>query len=161
MASAVSLAVLGAVLAVPSAGAEPPPACAGLVAQLSASVKKVVDGAVAEPPQGKAVAEALGDALGLLTAMQGARCLPLPPVSAPPPAGEAFAGPELCASGAMASFAGVYSVLAKVVPGAVAPDPGKLKNEVSGVLKTLNDLLSHCALPPPEGGLPTMPAPPA
>ncbi|MBY8849663.1 hypothetical protein K7G98_14755 [Saccharothrix sp. MB29] len=38
----------------------------------------VVDGVVAEPPEGKAVSEALGDSLGLLTAMQGAKCLPVP-----------------------------------------------------------------------------------
>lgn len=163
IASGISLIVAGVVLVVPSAVAEEPPAaCGGLVGQLSSTLKGVVDGVVAEPPEGKAVSEALGDSLGLLTAMQGAKCLPVPPVSAPAagsPAAEPFLGPELCPSHAMASFAGVYSVLSKVVPGAVPPDPGKLKNEVTGVLKTVKDLLANCGLPEPEGGLPTVPAP--
>ncbi len=96
------------------------------------------------------IAPALGDELGLLAAMQGARCLPYPPVSAPVAKSE-LAGPELCLSNTMTAFAGVYSVLGKVVPGAVTPDPGQIKNEVAGLLKALKDLLASC-------GLPVMPA---
>ncbi|WP_158843342.1 hypothetical protein [Saccharothrix deserti] len=140
--------------------AEPPVACAGLVAQFADTLKKVVGALTAVPPVPAEGAPALGDALGLLAALQDAKCLPKPPVSALP-AEEQVLGPELCLSHVMAVFAGVYSVLGKVVVGAVPPDPTKLRNEVSAVLKTVHDMVQNCGLPVPPGGLPTVPNPPA
>ncbi|ONI83360.1 hypothetical protein ALI22I_33070 [Saccharothrix sp. ALI-22-I] len=158
------LAVLFALAVVPAAtaereAAEPPAACAGLVEQLAQTLKKVIEPLTTTPPVPGNAAAPLGDVLGLLAALQGAKCLPLPPVSAP--VEQEFQGPKLCLSNTMAAFAGVYSVLIKVVPGAVPPEPTKVVAEVSTLLKTLNDMVKNCGLPAPPGGLPTMPKPPA
>lgn len=153
------LVVLFAAAVAPAATAvdraDPPGACAGLVAQLADTLEKAVGAVTADPPTPGRAAAPLGDSLGLLTAMQGAKCLPVAPVSTPMSA--AVQGPELCLSHAMASFAAVYGVLGKVVEGAVAPDPKKLRAEVSAVLKTLTGTLESCGLPAPPNGLPTVP----
>jgi hypothetical protein len=160
-------AVIPGATAAPEPAAAPPPACAGLVAQLAETVKKALEPLSASPPTPDKAAAPLGDSVALLVGMTAARCLPTPPLSAPTSASASasdearFQGPELCLSHAMATFAGAFSVLSKIVPGAVAPDPGKLRGEVQTWLKTLNDALQNCALPVPEGGMPTLPNPPA
>jgi hypothetical protein len=123
---------------------------------LAETLKRVIEPLAANPPEPPKSAVPLAEVLGLLIALQGAKCLPIP--SAAPPAAQEFRGPELCLSNAMATLAGVFSVLSKVVPGAVAPDPGKLRAEVSALLKTMTETLANCGLPAPPGGLPTMPA---
>ncbi|MEU4741325.1 hypothetical protein AB0G02_12800 [Actinosynnema sp. NPDC023658] len=153
-------AVVPAATAAREAAAEPPAACAGMVSQLADSVKKVVEPLAAAPPAPDKAATPLADTLVLLVGMTAAKCLPAPPLSKPP-AEVRFQGPELCLSHSMAVFAGAFSVLSKIVPGAVAPDPGKLRGEVQGWLKTLNDALQNCGLPAPAGGMPTLPNPPA
>ncbi|MFJ6672200.1 hypothetical protein ACIQMJ_13915 [Actinosynnema sp. NPDC091369] len=155
------LAVLLAVAVIPAASArrqsaEPPAACAGLVTQLADTLKKVIEPLAANPPTPDKAAVPLGDALRVLVAMTASKCLPTPPMTAP--AESRFHGPELCLSQAMTSFAGLFSVLSKVVPGAVAPDPGKLRGEVQGWLKVVGDTVTTCGLPAPPGGMPTMPA---
>ncbi|MFI9010249.1 hypothetical protein ACIGNX_23750 [Actinosynnema sp. NPDC053489] len=159
--------VLAAVLAlavIPAASArrlsaEPPAACAGLVTQLADTLKKAVEPLAATPPTPDKAVVPLGDALRLMVAMTAAKCLPAPPTTAP--AEVRSQGPELCLSHSLAGFAGLLSVLSKIVPGAVPPDPGKLRNEVQTWLKTLGDALGNCGLPVPAGGLPTLPNPPA
>ncbi|MFD1146712.1 hypothetical protein [Saccharothrix hoggarensis] len=156
------LAVLLAVVAIPAATAErevvaPPPACTGLVTQLGETLKTATAPLTATPPEPPKAAAPLGDVLHLLVSMQGARCLPRPPASASAEAEPQARKPELCLSTTMAVFGGVFAVLAKVVPGAVPPDPAKLRNEVSALLKTMNALLTNCGLPAPAGGLPTLP----
>ncbi|WP_106613679.1 hypothetical protein [Saccharothrix carnea] len=158
------LAVVLAVAVIPAASAqrhsaEPPAACAGLVTQLADTLKKAIEPLAANPPAPDKVAAPLGDVLRLLVAMTAAKCLPTPPTSAP--AEVRAHGPELCLSQAMAVFAGLFSVLSKVVPGAVAPDPGKLRGEVQAWLKAVADAVQTCGLPAPPDGMPTMPNPPA
>jgi hypothetical protein len=155
------LAVLFAVAVVPAAtaereAAEPPAACAGLITQLAETLKRVIGPLTTNPPEPPKAAAPLVEVLGLLIAMQGAKCLPIPSVA--PPGAQEVRGPELCLSNALATLAGVFSVLSKVVPGAVAPDPGKLRAEVSALLKTMTETLTNCGLPAPPGGLPTVPA---
>jgi cytochrome c556 len=70
-----------------------------------------------------------------------------------------FQGQELCLSQALASFAGAFSVLSKIVPGALPPDPGKLRAEVEAWLKTMSDAVQNCGLPAPETGMPALPDP--
>lgn len=152
------LAVLFAVAVVPAATAqrdtaEPPVACAGLITQLADTLKNVIEPLTTSPPDPPKAAAPLVDVLGLVVAAQGAKCLPVPPVG-----GQRFQGPELCLSNALAVLAGVFSVLSKIVPGAVPPEPSKLRAEVSALLKTLNDTVQNCGLPAPPGGLPTVPA---
>ncbi|WP_367136063.1 hypothetical protein [Saccharothrix sp. HUAS TT1] len=161
-----TLAVLFAVAVIPAATAEqeeaePPAACAGVVAQLAGAVKQVIDPLAADPPTPDKAAPPFGDVLATLAGMTALRCLPPPPLSAPPPGEVQYQGPELCLSHSMMTFAGAFSALGKIVPGAVAPDPGKLRAEVQTWLKTLNDMLANCALPVPEGGMPAFPKPPA
>lgn len=163
------LAVLFAATLVPSAAAEHstaradvPAACAGLVTQLTDTLKKVIGSVTALPPDPTAAAAPLGDILGLLTALQGAKCLPTPPISAPVPlpVGELqYQGPEACLSVVMGLFGTVFSLLGQVVPGAGVPDITKLLGAVTGLLKTLTDALSACGLPVPAGGVPTLPLP--
>jgi hypothetical protein len=158
------LAVVLAVAVIPAASAqrlsaEPPAACAGLVTQLADTLKKAIEPLAANPPTPDKAAVPMGDALRLLVAMTAAKCLPTPPMTAP--ADARFQGPELCLSQSMAMFAGLFSVLSKIVPGAVAPDPGKLRAEVQGWLKTVTDALATCGLPAPPGGMPAFPNPPA
>ncbi|WP_461121630.1 hypothetical protein [Saccharothrix stipae] len=160
------LAVVFAVAVIPAASAqrrsaEPPAGCAGLVTQLAETVKKAIEPLAANPPAPDKAAAPLGDALRLLVGMTAAKCLPAPPASAPAQAEAQFQGPELCLSHAMAVFAGLFSVLSKIVPGAVAPDPGKLRAEVQAWLKTVTTALENCGLPAPPGGMPTLPNPPA
>lgn len=155
------LAVLLTVAAIPAASArrqsaEPPAACAGLVTQLADTLKKVIEPVAADPPTPDKAAVPLGDSLRVLVAMTASKCLPAPPMTAP--AQGRVHGPELCLSQAMTSFAGLFSVLSKVVPGAVAPDPGKLRGEVRGWLKVVGDTVQTCGLPVPPDGMPTMPA---
>ncbi|QQQ75348.1 hypothetical protein IOD16_30270 [Saccharothrix sp. 6-C] len=156
------LAVVLAVAVIPAASAqrqsaEPPAACAGLVAQLADTLKKVVEPLAATPPAPDKAAVPLGDVLRLLVAMTAAKCLPTPPMTGA--AEVRFHGPELCLSHDLAMFAGAFSVLSKLVPGAVPPDPGKLRAEAQTWLKVLNEALKNCGLPVPEGGMPTMPDP--
>lgn len=156
------LAVVLAVAVIPAASAqrqsaEPPAACAGLVTQLADTLKKVVEPLAANPPAPDKAAPPLGEVLRVLVAMTAAKCLPTPPTTAP--AEVRFHGPELCLSQDLAMFAGAFSVLSKIVPGAVAPDPGKLRAEVQTWLKLVNEALKTCGLPVPEGGMPTMPDP--
>ena len=159
------LAVVLAVAVIPAASAqrqsaerrtaEPPAACAGLVTQFADTLKKVIEPVAADPPAPDEAAVPLGDALRLLVAMTAAKCLPTPPATAP--AEVRFQGPELCLSHGLAMFAGAFSVLSKIVPGAVPPDPGKLRAEVRAWLKTVSDAMQNCGLPVPDGGMPTMP----
>ena len=156
------LAVVFTVAVIPAASArrlsaEPPAACAGLVTQLADTLKKVVEPLAADPPAPDKAAVPLGDVLRLLVAMTAAKCLPTPPTAAP--AEVRSHGPELCLSQDLAMFAGAFSVLSKIVPGAVAPDPGKLRVEVQTWLKLVDEALKSCGLPVPEGGMPTMPNP--
>lgn len=151
--------------------AEPPPACAPLVAQVAETMKKVIEPLTATPPVPGNAAPPLGDVLRQLAAMTVAKCLPMPPASPPASAEPRFQGPwlqgpwfqapELCLSNAMLVAGGVFNVLGKVVPGAVPPNNDKLLAEVSALLKTMNDALQNCGLPAPPGGLPTVPKPPA
>ena len=157
------LVVLFAGTVIPSAVAqnkvEPPAACLGLVTQLTDTLKKVVGSLTAVPPDPGKAAAPLGDILGLLTALQGSKCLPTPPVSVPVAAHSAgFQGPEQCLSVAMNLFSAVFGLLGKVVPGAGVPDVTKLLSEVTALLKTVTDALSACGLPAPPGGLPTVPS---
>lgn len=162
------IVVLFAATLVPSAAADHsanrdvPAACAGLVTQLTDTLKKVIASVTALPPNPAAAAAPLGDILGLLTALQGAKCLPTPPISAPVPlpvAEMGYQGPEACLSVAMSLFGTVFSLLGQVVPGAGVPDVTKLLGAVTGLLKTLTDALSACGLPVPAGGVPTLPVP--
>ncbi|GLZ35379.1 hypothetical protein Lesp02_75660 [Lentzea sp. NBRC 105346] len=144
---------------------DPPAACAGLVTQLVDTLKKVIGSLTAIPPNPGNAAAPLGDILGVLTALQGAKCLPTPPVSAPAglpvPAGAssdvAWQGPEECLPVVMSLFSNVFGLLGKVLPGAGLPDPTKLLSLVTDLLKTLTDALQKCGLPAPPGGLPTVP----
>ncbi len=160
------LAVVFTVAVIPAASAqrrsaEPPVACAGLVAQLAETVKTVIEPLATTPPAPDKAAPPLGDTLALLVGMTAAKCLPAPPVSAPAQAEAGFRAPELCLSNSMAVFAGAFSVLSKIVPGAVAPDPGKLRVEVQAWLKAVTSALENCGLPAPPGGMPAWPNPPA
>ncbi|MGW4112869.1 hypothetical protein ACWEFJ_18520 [Actinosynnema sp. NPDC004786] len=159
------LAVALAVAVIPAASAqrqeaEPPAACAGLVVQLADGVKKVVEPLAANPPTPDKAAAPMGDVIVLLVGMTAAKCLPRPPVSAPASA-DGYRGPELCLSHSMAAFAGSFSVLSKVVPGAVPPDAGKLRTEAQGWTKAIGDVVANCGLPAPAEGMPTFPKPPA
>ena len=155
------LAVVLAVAVIPAASAqrqsaEPPAACGGLVTELAGALKKAVEPLAANPPTPDKAVVPMTDVIRLLVAMTAAKCLPVPPVTAP---AEAPArGPELCLSQALATFAGAFSVLSKIVPGAVPPDPGKLRAEVQVWLKTASDAVQSCGLPAPPGGMPTLPA---
>ncbi len=158
------LVVLCAATVIPSATAKEqipvPPACAGLVTQLSDTLKKVVGLLTAVPPNPTGTAPLLGDVLGLLNALQGAKCLPAAPVSAPGvevPMQQAEA-PEQCLSATLGVFASVFAVLSQVVPGAGVPDVPKLLKDLAALLKNLGDALKHCGLPEPPGGLPTVPS---
>jgi hypothetical protein len=174
------LAVLLVATVIPAAAtpsrlhAQPDPpaaACLDLVTKLSDTVKKVVAGLTALPPDPGKIAAPLGDIVGILTALQSSKCLPTPPVSvpAPPvalpgvpgvPAAEAR-GPEQCLSAAMNLFSIVFGLLSKVVPGAGVPDVTKLLAEVTGLVKSLTDTLTACGLPMPPGGLPAAPSLPS
>lgn len=156
------LAVVLGVAVIPAASAprqpaEPPAACAGLVTQLADTLKTVIEPLAADPPTPDKAVVPLGDVLRLLVAMTAAKCLPTPPTTAP--AEVRVNGPELCLSHDLAMFAGAFSVLSKIVPGAVPPDPGKLRAEAGTWLKTVGDAMANCGLPVPDGGMPTMPAP--
>ena len=158
------LAVVLAVAVIPAASAqrqsaEPPAACAGLVTQLADTLKKAIEPLAANPPTPDKAVVPLGDTLRLLVAMTAAKCLPMPPMTAP--ARTRLEGPELCLSQSMAVFGGLFGVLSKIVPGAVPPDPGKLRAEVQGWLKTVGEAMQTCGLPVPDGGMPTLPNPPA
>ncbi|MCE7000614.1 hypothetical protein LZG04_38235 [Saccharothrix sp. S26] len=162
------LAVVLAVAVIPAASAqrqaEPPAACAGLVDQLATTLKAAVEPLAAKPPTPDKAVVPLGDSLRVLVGLTAAKCLPTPPMSAPAEVRSPDVeprGPELCLSRSMATFAGLFSVLSKIVPGAVAPDAGKLRGEVQNWLKTVNDTVSTCGLPAPPGGMPTLPNPPA
>ncbi|HEX7302471.1 hypothetical protein, partial [Lentzea sp.] len=99
------VAALFTASSVPAASAAPaapqlPAACAGLVQDLAAKLKKTVGSLVPVPNVG-AVTPMIGDLLGLVAAMQGAGCLPMPPVSAPgvplPAKALEYAGPtDVC-----------------------------------------------------------------
>lgn len=158
------LAAVFAVAVIPAASAqrrsaEPPASCAGLVTQLADTLKKVVEPLAATPPTPDKAVAPLGDVLSLLVGMTAAKCLPPPPVGAPAEA--VTRGPELCLSHTMATFAGAFSVLSKIVPGAVPPDAGKLRAEVQAWLKIVNEAMGSCGLPVPSGGMPTFPSQPA
>lgn len=157
-------AVLG-VAVIPAASAQrqeagPPAACAGLVVQLADNAKKVIDPLAANPPTPDQAAAPLGDVILLMTSMTAARCLPPPPLSVPAST-DGFRGPELCLSHSMAAFAGSFSVLSKVVPGAVPPDAGKLRAEAQGWAKAIGDVVTNCGLPAPAEGMPAFPKPTA
>lgn len=139
--------------------ADPPAACAGLVTQLVDTLKKVIGSLTALPPNPGNAAAPLGDILGVLSALQGAKCLPTPPVSAPValPVDLQWQGPEECLPVVMSLFSNVFGLLGKVLPGAGLPDPTKLLSLVTDLLKTLTDALQKCGLPAPPGGLPTLP----
>jgi hypothetical protein len=139
--------------------ADPPAACAGLVTQLVDTLKKVIGSLTAVPPNPGDATAPLGDILGILTALQGAKCLPTPPVSAPVavPVDLAWEGPEECLPVVMNLFSGVFGLLGKVLPGAGAPDVTAVLKLVTDLLKTLTDTLQKCGLPAPPGGLPTLP----
>lgn len=155
------VAVMFTASVVPAASSprvEPPAACAGLVTQLVDTLKKVIGSLTAIPPNPGNAAAPLGDILGVLSALQGAKCLPTPPVSVPgAPVEMAWQGPEECLPVVMSLFSNVFGLLGKVLPGAGAPDPTKLLSLVTDLLKTLTDALQKCGLPAPPGGLPTVP----
>ena len=156
----------------PQAQADPPAACLDLVTKLSDTVKKAIAPLTAVPPDPTKVAAPLGDAVGILTEMQTAKCLPTPPVSVPEPpvalpgapglpTTTKFQGPEQCLSAAMNLFSIVFGLLSEVVPGAGVPDVAKLLAEVTALLKALTDTLAACDLPAPPGGLPSAPSLPS
>ncbi|MEU7531570.1 hypothetical protein AB0A74_37965 [Saccharothrix sp. NPDC042600] len=123
---------------------------------MSDTLKKVVGALTGVPPAPATTAAPLGEAVGLLTALQGARCLPA--AGAAPLAHNAS---EQCLSNTMNVFASVFGVLGAVVPGApAAGDVPTLLKQVSALLKNLGDALENCGLPEPSGGLPTAPSPP-
>ncbi|TWP53522.1 hypothetical protein FKR81_06105 [Lentzea tibetensis] len=127
--------------------------------QLVDTLKKVIGSLTALPPNPGNAAAPLGDILGVLSALQGAKCLPTPPVSAPValPVDLQWQGPEECLPVVMSLFSNVFGLLGKVLPGAGLPDPTKLLSLVTDLLKTLTDALQKCGLPAPPGGLPTLP----
>ncbi|NUT97177.1 MAG: hypothetical protein HOY78_34665 [Saccharothrix sp.] len=161
------LVVLVAATVVPAASAEPPPApappvaCAGLVQQLSDTLKTIVAKLTGVPPAPSATAVPLGEVVGLLGALQGARCLPTPAVGAAGAVPVAHRASEQCLSNTLNVFAATFGVLSAVVPGApaVADVPALLK-QLGALLKNLGDALKNCGLPEPAGGLPTVPSTP-
>ncbi len=155
----VAAAVVPAATAEESAAPAPPVACAGLVQQLSDTLKKVVSALTGVPPAPSATVVPLGEALGLLTALQGAKCLPTPSVGSAAAVPIAHRASEQCLSNTMNVFAAVFGTLAAVVPGApaVADVPALLK-QVGALLKNLGEALKNCGLPEPAGGLPTVPS---
>lgn len=155
----VAAAVVPAATAEPSPAPAPPVACAGLVQQLSDTLKKVVSALTGMPPAPATTAVPLGEAVGLLNALQGAKCLPTPAVGSAAAVPVAHSASEQCLSNTVHVFASVFGVLGAVVPGApAAADVPTLLKQVSALLKNLGDALKNCGLPEPAGGLPTVPS---
>ncbi|HEX7304825.1 hypothetical protein [Lentzea sp.] len=162
------VAALFTASSVPAASAAPAPqlpaACAGLVQDLAAKLKKTVGSLVPVPNVG-AVKPMIGDLLGLVTAMQGAGCLPTPPVSVPgvplPVKAIPYAGPTDVCLPVVLNLVSAVAGLGGTVLGAAGgglPDVGKLTALLTTLLKTVTDLLTKCGLPAPPGGLPTVPS---
>ncbi|MEU7477655.1 hypothetical protein AB0A63_16820 [Lentzea sp. NPDC042327] len=147
---------------VTTAAPEPPAACADLVSDLAAKLKKAVASLVPTPDVA-ALTPLVGDVLAILTAMQDAGCLPAPPVSAPsvpaPVTAKTYEGPADQCVAAVLNLISSVAGLGGTVLGAAAgaqPDAAKLTELLKGVLKDAEDLLAKCGLPKPSGGMPAM-----
>ncbi|GAA3668665.1 hypothetical protein GCM10022267_64140 [Lentzea roselyniae] len=162
------VAALFTASSVPAASATPaaqelPAACAGLVTDLAGKLTKVVSSLLPVPNVG-AVTPLIGDLLGLVSALQGAGCLPTPPVSAPgvplPVKAAEYSGPvDQCLPvvlNLVSSIAGLGGTILGAAGGGL-PDIGKITGILTTLLKTVTDLLQKCGLPAPPGGLPTLP----
>ncbi|SER51264.1 hypothetical protein SAMN05216188_11262 [Lentzea xinjiangensis] len=142
------------------AAPEPPAACAALMADFAEKLKKAVAGLVPTPNVG-AVSPLVGDLLGLIEAMQNAGCLPAPPVTAPgaPAPGKAAehtAPANECLSAVLKLISSVAALGGAIF--SPQPDPAKVKELLTALLKSANELLEKCGLQAPPGGLPPLPA---
>jgi hypothetical protein len=155
---------------IPAASASPaapelPAACAGLVTDFAAKLKKAVASLV-PVPNVEAVKPLIGDLLGLVTALQNAGCLPTPPVSAPgvplPARAAEYTGPADQCLPVVLNLIAAIAGLGGTVLGAAGgpPDVAKITAMLTTVLDTVKDLLGKCGLPAPPGGLPALPGVP-
>lgn len=132
----------------PAASAAVPTACLGLVTQLADGVGKVIGSLTSLPPEPVNAFIPAVDSLGVLNALQAAKCLPSLPAT---PTRDA----DTCLTAVLGLYSSLYGLLAKLTSS--PSDVLALVAHLAVLVKLLGGTVANCGLPLPAGGLPLVP----